>query len=209
MTVIQNQSSSDILTQFSLIEQAKANEPVAWELVFVIYAPLIMRWARYEGVECPYEVENVCQEVFAKIVKNIASFKRREKGRGSFRGWLRVITRNHIYTQRMGKSRPKTIGGSKWNLLLNQIPCTARSNNSLLDSQDESDSVERSMIFRRIMDWVEQHYSDKQTRAFKRVVIDQCSARDVADELDLTPNVVYQYKSRILARIRQVFKDMV
>lgn len=209
MTVTQNQSSSDILTQFSLIEQAKANEPVAWELVFGMYAPLIKRWARCEGVDCPYEVENVCQEVFAKIVKNLASFKRRENGRGSFRGWLRVITRNHIYTQRTGKARLKTIGGSKWNLQLNQIPSNARSVQSLLDSQDETDSFERSLIFRRIMDWVELHYSDKQTLAFKRVVIDQRPARDVADELDLTPNVVYQYKSRILARIRQVFSDLV
>ncbi len=208
MTETQDQSSSDILTQFGLIEQAKANEPVAWELVFSLYAPLIKRWARREGVSCPFEVDNVCQEVFIKMIKHLYWFQKRENG-GSFRGWLRVITRNLIRTQQLGKAPPKIVGGSHWNLQLSQIPCGDRSVNSLFDSVQEENSDERTLIFQRIMAWVDAHYSDVQKTAFKRVVIDQCPARDVAEELNLTPNVVYQYKSRILARIRQVFQDLV
>ena len=209
MTELQDQSSSDIETQMSLIEQAKANQSVAWELVFMLYAPLIKRWARLEGVACPFEVDNVCQEVFTKLFKNIHSFQRRENG-GSFRGWLRVITRNHIYTQRMGKARfLKTVGGSDWNLRLSQIPFNARSVNSMFDSVQDEHSDERTLIFKRIMDWVDANYSNIQQTAFKRVVLHQRPAREVAKELNLTPNVVYQYKSRILARIRQVFADLV
>lgn len=208
MTDTQDQSSSDIATQFSLIEQAQANEPVAWEVVFLLYAPLIKRWARREGVVCPFDVDNVCQEVFAKVVKKLYSFQRQENG-GSFRGWLRVITRNHICTQRLGNSRLKTIGGSQWNLELNQIPFNSRSLNSIFDSAKEIESDESTLLFRRIMDWVEANHSPTQTQVFRRFVIDECPARDVAEELNLTPNVVYQCKSRILARIRQVFKDLV
>jgi RNA polymerase sigma-70 factor (ECF subfamily) len=208
MTEVQDQSSSDIATQFSLIEQARANEPVAWEVVFLLYAPLIKRWARREGVTCPFEVDNVCQEVFIKIIKNLPSFQRRENG-GSFRGWLRVITRNLICTQRLGKASPKIIGGSHWNLQLTQIPFNAGSANSLFDSVHHEDSEERALLFQRIMAWVDDHFSNTQQIAFKRVVIDQVPAREVAEELKVTPNIVYQCKSRILASIRQVFNDLV
>ncbi len=97
MTQIEDPSSSDLQTQMSLIEKAQANEPVAWEVVFRLYGPLIKRWARGNGVRCPHEIENICQEVFARIVKNLPSFQKRKKN-GSFRGWLRVITRQTIST---------------------------------------------------------------------------------------------------------------
>lgn len=209
MTEPKDHSSSDIATQFSLIQQAQANEPVAWELVFSLYAPLIKRWARGYGVTCPFEIDNVCQEVFTKLVKNIESFQHRENG-GSFRGWLRVITRNYIWTQKIGKENPKTIGGTLWNLQLNQIPYNAPLERSLLDAPDEdSDDDTRKLIFHRIMKWVEANYSESQSIAFKRVVIDHRPAREVAEELELTPNIVYQNKSRILAKIRSVFQDLV
>lgn len=208
MTDFQDQSSSDIVTRFSLIEQAQANDSVAWELVFTLYAPLIKRWARREGVACPDEVDNVCQEVFTKIVKNLDTFKRRTDGT-SFRGWLRVITRNHIYTQRRGMSRIKIVGGTQWNRQLMQIPFNGHSFNSMFDSANDDALDERTMIFRRIMDWIDTNCSDTQQIAFKRLVIDQLPAREVAEELNLTPNIIYQYKSRILARIRQVFEDLV
>lgn len=209
MTEPNDHSSSDIATQFNLIQQAKANEPVAWELVFSLYAPLIKRWAKGYGVVCPFEIDNVCQEVFTKLVKNIDSFQYRESG-GSFRGWLRVITRNYIWTQQMGKGKPQTIGGTLWNLQLNQIPYNATSERSLLDAPEEDDDDDtRKLIFLRIMKWVEANYSESQSIAFKRVVIDHRPAREVAEELELTPNVVYQNKSRILAKIRSVFQDLV
>jgi DNA-directed RNA polymerase specialized sigma24 family protein len=59
------------------------------------------------------------------------------------------------------------------------------------------------------MAWVESEYSTKQKLAFKGVVIDQRPAREVAEELNLSVNQVYQNKSRILARIRKVFHDLV
>ena len=208
MIEAQDQSSSDLETQFSLIEQARANHPVAWEVVFMLYAPLIKRWARHEGIACPAELDNVCQEVFLKIIVNLRSYERRESG-GSFRGWLRVITRNLIYTRRMGKARPKTIGGSHWNLQLTQLPFEDGAANSMFDSASHENPEENTLLFQRIMAWVGDHYSHIQQAAFKRTVIDQVPAREVAEELNLTPNIVYQNKSRILARIRQVFNDLV
>jgi RNA polymerase sigma-70 factor (ECF subfamily) len=191
----------------SLIEKAQANEPVAWEVVFRLYGPLIKRWARGNGVRCPHEIDNICQEVFARIVKNLRSFQKQKKN-GSFRGWLRVITRNYIYTNYAGTSNLLTIGGPEWNHKLNQIPFDDRVG-SLLDSATDEHPDEASLIFQQIMAWVESEYSPKQRSAFKSVVIDQRPAREVAEELKVSVNQVYQNKSRILARIREVFHELV
>ena len=159
-------------------------------------------------MSCPHELDNVCQDVFAKLIKSLGSFEKRETG-GSFRGWLRVITRNHIFTNRLGVSNVSAIGGSKWNLQINQIPFDNRTADSIFDSASTDGSDEKTVIFRRIMDWIDSHYSSIQRKAFKRVVFDQRPAREVAEDLNLSVNVVYQCKSRILARIREVFQELV
>ena len=208
MTQVEEQSSSDLKTHMSLIEKAQSNEPVAWEVVFRLYAPLIKRWARGNGVQCPHEIENVCQEVFARIVKGLRSFQKRSNS-GSFRGWLRVITRNYVYTNYIGTSNLRTVGGSHWQQQLDQLPFDNRSARSLLDSAADEHPDEVSVIFQQIIAWVESEYSATQSLAFKRVVIDQRPAREVARDLDISVNIVYQNKSRILARIREVFQDLI
>jgi len=193
----------------SLIESAKADEPEAWQVVTDLYSPLIGYWAWRKGVKCPHEQENVIQEVFKRVYHKLDTFTK-EEGNGGFRGWLRTITHNYIYSNQLGSSRLQTIGGSDWHEVLNQMAGDQPSVGSLLDSiSDDSSSVESGLIFRRIMTWVKNEYSLKQTDAFTSVVIDQRPARDVAEDLEISVNMVYQTKCRILARIRKVFKDLV
>ena len=113
-------SDSSFSTRMSLIIQAQRDVPSAWELVFSLYTPLIRRWARGNGVRCPHELDNVTQEVFAKLHKSLRKYENRKSG-GSFRGWLRRITRNHVYTNHFGEKMNvvKTIGGSEWHRMVN------------------------------------------------------------------------------------------
>jgi RNA polymerase sigma factor (sigma-70 family) len=196
----------------SLIVQAQNNNPSAWELVYSLYTPLIRRWARRNGVRCSHELDNVTQEVFAKLAKNLRKFKDKRKSGGSFRGWLRRITRNHIYTNHFGEkvNSVKTVGGSEWHRMLNDIPFDNQTIKSLLDSVSEDDD-EKNMIFRKIVDWVEKTYRKKmrQRIVFKRVIIDERPPKEVAKDLNVSVNVIYQTKSRILAEIREVFGELV
>ncbi|MFT5302133.1 MAG: RNA polymerase sigma-70 factor (ECF subfamily) [Mariniblastus sp.] len=203
----QSSSGDSEATRFSLIAKAQANESEAWDVVFALYAPLIKRWARADGVRCPHEVDNVCQDVFAKIILNLSSFERLDKG--SFRGWLRTITRNLVFSHHIGnKGKFQSVGGSNWHDYLNEIPFHANPK-SLFDSVIEDISDEKNLLFRQIIAWIDTTCTAKQRDAFHGVVIELSPAKDVAAELGLTVNVVYQYKSRILARIREVFGNLV
>lgn len=203
-------SSGSLETQMSLIQQAQRDEPSAWELVYTLYAPLIRRWARGNGITCPHELENVSQDVFAKLVKNLRNFQHR-KDSGSFRGWLRVITRNHVFTHLLGDSSLKTIGGSRWHRQLSEIPFGNKEINSLLDSVSEENPDENSLIFRKIVAWVDSHYKKRKRDriVFRRIIIEERSVREVAQDLNVSTNVIYQIKSRMLAKIREVFNEIV
>ena len=197
-------------TQLSLIEQAKRDNPSAWEIVYTLYTPLIRRWARGNGVTCPFELENVVQDVFTKLAKNLKQYQDRADS-GSFRGWLRVITRNHIFTNHLGNPSLKTVGGSEWHRRLNEIPFDNETINSLLDSVSSDSPDEKNLIFRKIVTWVDLRYRNqkRQRIVFRRVILEEQSPNEVAKDLEVSVNVIYQIKSRILAQIREVFKDLV
>ncbi len=200
-----NDHSTD--THNSLIECAKLDDKLAWDKIFALYSPLIKFWAQQEGVQDKHEIENVCQEVLARMFNSLSTFSK-PNGRGSFRGWIRVITRNYIVTKRMGKS-PIIIGGSAWHRRMNEYAITAKGEDELLDSVSTHHAPEeKSFVFRKIMNWVEQEYSEEKNQMFRSVVIDQRPPKDVAKDFNVSTNVVYQNKSRILARIRAVYKDL-
>ena len=203
-------SSDDPDTRLSLIEQAKKDIPSAWEIVYTVYTPLIRRWAKGNGVTCPFELENVTQEVFAKLAKNLKQYQDRADG-GSFRGWLRVITRNHIFTNHLGDSSLKTVGGSEWHRRVNEIPFDNEAINSLLDSVSSAKPDEKSLIFSKIVAYVDFRFrkQKRQRIVFRRVILEEHSPSEVAKDLGVSVNVIYQLKSRILAQIREFFKDLV
>lgn len=51
-------------------------------------------------------------------------------------------------------------------------------------------------------------FSDAEVGAFRRQVFDQAKAGEVAREMQVSLNVVYLAKSRILARLREIGKGL-
>lgn len=204
-----NRPADDELdTQLTIIEMAKGDDPEAWNTVTSLYSPLIRHWAWKKGVRCPHDLDNVNQEVFKRVYHKLHTFSKPE-GKGSFRGWLRTITHNFIYSNQLAETRLKIDDDSQAVDILNNFP-SPKAEKSLLDSSvEDSGAIESGLIFRRIMNWVRKEYSPVQAAAFTGVVVHQRPARDVADELKISVNVVYQTKCRILKRIREVFKDIV
>jgi len=46
-------------------------------------------------------------------------------------------------------------------------------------------------------------------RAFRRVVMEEADVKEVAQELEVSVNVVYLARSRILRRLREEFADLI
>lgn len=190
------------MTSMGLINRAIESDPTAWERMVYLYTPLIEYWAFQRGAS---DIENIRQEVLTRLYKALGHFEKRQNG--SFRGWLHTIT-NNLINKTFGKQQPIARGGDYYDWLNNQVSGD-KAMNLMFDSVTESDNIENSILYRRIMDWVRTNYSEEKTNIFVSVVVHQRKPSDVASELGISPNVVYQTKSRILADIRREFHNLV
>lgn len=73
-------------TEEELIENCKRGDPVAQEALYKRFAPR-MRYVCQRYARTSFEVEDIFQEAFVKVLLNIQRFS----GKGSLEGWIRKI----------------------------------------------------------------------------------------------------------------------
>src|SRR5690348_3168781 len=88
-------SGQSSATSRSLLERLQANDEAAWTRLVVLYSPLVLDWCRRWGLQ-EHDAADVFQEVFQAVAGHIARFRKERHG-DTFRGWLRVITRNKVH----------------------------------------------------------------------------------------------------------------
>jgi RNA polymerase sigma-70 factor, ECF subfamily len=79
------------LTRLTLIGALR--QGLRWEEFVALYGRLILLWGRRDFGLQAADAENVCQEVLLRVWKSIAHY---DAGRGRFRNWLYVCTRNAV-----------------------------------------------------------------------------------------------------------------
>ena len=116
MATSPSSASGSSQTSPSLLAGVSEKDPAAWQMLVNIYGPLVLFWIRRQGVSA-HDAVDVAQDVFLAVATSISRF-RREPG-GSFRGWLWVITRNHV--ARYFRSRADNVaavgGSAAWHRL--------------------------------------------------------------------------------------------
>jgi RNA polymerase sigma-70 factor (ECF subfamily) len=188
-------------TSTSLLERVKGKDADAWQRLATVYGPLVYRWCRQRDLHCE-DAADVVQEVFAAVATGIAGF-RGEARRGTFRAWLKTITLNkisdHFRTRRGG---PAAKGGTQAQEELLQVADSM--GQSIGDDASEVDDA----LWRRTLEFVQGEFEDRTCRAFMEIVIRRRPVADVASELGMTLDAVYQAKSRVLRRLRQELRDL-
>ncbi len=126
-------------------------------------------------------------------------------GSGSERSsWLRVITQRKILDLfRRRQREPDGVGGSLAADRLAALPALDGPN----DQSAADHRAERSLLFRSL-DFLRGEFEPKTWQAFWKTVVDDRSAKDVAEELGMSPGAVRVCKSRVLQRLRQELGDL-
>jgi RNA polymerase sigma-70 factor (ECF subfamily) len=166
-----------------------------------LYAPLIFYWCQKQHMPRD-EIADVLQDVFRSVVRNIGTFRKAESG-GTFRGWLRIITRNKIndYFRRVA-DEPRAEGGTEAQRKLSQVADEV----NVLPLDD--DTAAEQGLFRRALEMIRSDFKDQTWQAFWRVVVDGRTAPEVAAELGMRPGTVRVAKSRVLKRLRKQLGDV-
>ncbi len=199
-------ATNDLKTSFSLLAKAQAEDPAAWRRIVHLYSPLIDYWIRKRGITNHNDLENMRQEVFARIAKSLCGFSKDRAG--TFRGWLRRVTNNLITNHRARRKEPPFVDNYVAGLLLDKLAVVMPNTRSFQEPNEDDDPHESVLISRQIMAWVRENHSKQQAEIFENLVVEDRMPSDVADSLKVPLGVVYQTKSRILARIRRFFGDL-
>jgi RNA polymerase sigma-70 factor (ECF subfamily) len=187
-------------TSTSLVERVKARDPRAWEHLVDLYGPLVYRYCRQMGLPSQ-DAPDVMQEVFRSVFAGLDSFRGDHKG--SFRAWLRGITRHRVLDQlRRDKGVPEVAGGTAAQQRFQEIP-------------EEGDPTTTGVLvdpanslWHRALELVKGEFELATWQAFWRVAVDGEVPADVAEDLAMSRHAVYKAKSRVMRRLRQVLNGL-
>jgi RNA polymerase sigma-70 factor, ECF subfamily len=190
------------LTSVSLLHQVRAQDAAAWRRLVQLYSPQVFRWCRRAGL-CSQDSADVLQNVFLAIATRIVDF-RRDSPEDSFRGWLWGITRFKIADHfRALQASPVATGGSTALAALNQVSDAAAP-----PDPDPSESDDHTQLLHRALDLIRADFAEHTWQAFWRCTLDGQPPVDVARELGMTLDAVYQAKARVMRRVREEFAEL-
>ena len=189
-----------IPTRYSLLSRLQNwDDQESWKDFFDTYWRLIYSFALKSGLT-DAEAEDVVQETIISVAKNIQKFKR-DRERGTFKGWLRNLTRWRIGDQ----LRKRTLG---------RLPETefAADDISALDMAEIPQSAEaesvwedewRLQLMKVAMENVRRRVKEEHYQMFDLYVVKQWSAGKVARTLGVSIGQVYLAKYRVGALIKK------
>jgi RNA polymerase sigma-70 factor (ECF subfamily) len=182
----------DKLTSLSLLERVRQRDDQAWQRLVALYGPLVSHWCLRGGADRE-DVGDLAQEVFLAVAGGLDRFQHQRPG--SFRSWMRGITRNKLLEYfRRQQGRPTALGGSIALQQLRELP------DPVAGSTDETEEVSR--LYHRALELMRCEFEERTWQAFWRTAVEGRDSTAVAAELNMTPTAVRVAKSRVLVRLR-------
>lgn len=190
-------------TSLTLLERLRGQEPDAWRIFVNLYTPLLYHWCARQGVQSA-DADDVLQEVFRAVSAHLHGFRHDRPG-DSFRGWLRVVTRNMIlvHFRRRGR-QPQGLGGTDALAQMHEVV------DGIIEPLDSAeDEVETDGLRRRALEMVRSEFEERTWQMFWLAVIEERSPVDIAVDMGVTPAAVRKAKSRVLHRLKNQFAEMI
>jgi RNA polymerase sigma-70 factor (ECF subfamily) len=190
-------------TATSLIEALRVHDPAGWGRLVKLYSALVYSWCRRAGLQ-PADAAEVYQEVLLAVHRKIAAFDHGSAGK-SFRGWLRIITRNKVRDFARRRKRQGTAqGGSDSLHSLSQVVGMSA---SVPFSMSSGITIQPRLLHEALA-VVEKEFRPRTWQAFWAVTMEGRPPSDVAAELDMSPGAVHTIKWRVLTRLREFLRDL-
>jgi RNA polymerase sigma-70 factor (ECF subfamily) len=161
------------------------------------------RWCRRSNLNAE-DAADVVQEVLAAVMTHLHDF-RRDRPEDSFGGWLATITRNKIrahYRCRQGKAEAR--GGSTAQRRMAEIAQPPEPSEESI----RPDAQTATLLSRGVLEMIRSEFEARTWEAFWRISVGGQSPSDVASDLGMSVAAIYKAKSRILARFREVLREL-
>lgn len=161
-----------------------------------MYQPVIFALARKRGLQVA-DAEDLTQDVLARVAKSIDNWDP-NPGKGSFRGWLAIITRNLVIQFfRESRRRPTTGCDSRLGRLLDH------SSNGSSRHAEEFDLEREHQLFLWAARRTRPRFEPRTWQAFWLTAVDGEKVERVADRLGTTKAQIYVARSRVMSLLKE------
>ena len=173
----------------------------AWVEFVEIYEPAVYRQLRKCGLQ-DADAWELMQELFIAVNRRVGHWEM-AKERGSFRGWLRRVTRNLVINwMKHGQRRMIPFGGPDSESFFDDLV------SGDCPESEEFDRELRRSIFHRASEIVRLEQNPKAWQAFWKTAVEGKTPAQVAQELGMSEGAIRVAKCRALARLRDVVKTL-
>lgn len=172
----------------------------AWVEFVSLYEPVIYRVLRRTGLQDADALE-VLQELLLAVNRNIGRWQHGAE-HGSFRGWLRRVTRNLVVSWVRRQRRHQATSSVDLDSLLESHPA---------DNGPETDEFDRELrraLFHKASEQVRAEVRPQTWQAFWDVAVSGASVAETASKLGMTAGAVRVAKCRMVSRLREVVAEM-
>ena len=189
-------------TRASLLSRlADPQDHEAWVEFVTLYEPVAYRLLRRHGLQ-DADAREVVQDLLVAVSRSIDRWEP-DRQRGSFRGWVRRVTRNLMINWLKARDRRVVaVGGSNLQAMLEQAPAESGPESA------EFDRELRRAVFRRAAEQVRQEVHPATWQAFWETAVLGTSPADAAKKLGMQAGAVRVAKCRVLVRLRAAIDSL-
>lgn len=193
-------AENSIPTRYTLLSRLQDwDDQESWRVFFDTYWRLIYSVAIRSGLG-EAEAQDVVQETIICVAKDIQKFKR-DRAAGSFKGWLRNLTRWRIADQlrKRGRADLKV-------LVFSEEHAELPSDNN--NSEEHWEAEWRTNLMEAATERVRGRVKEEHYQMFDLNVLKQWPAQKVAKALGVNIGLVYLAKHRVSALIRKEVQSL-
>jgi RNA polymerase sigma-70 factor (ECF subfamily) len=188
-------------TSSSLLGRLRADpsDQAAWQEFVTRYGRLIYEWARRWKLQ-EADVDDVTQIVLVRLTQRLRTFVYDQ--RGSFRGWLRTLTRNALVDFVQARARPdRGSGDSDVQFLLNNAEA-GEELAARLEQQFDQELLEEAMARVRL------RVTPPTWEAFRQTALEGRSGAETAERLAMQVTAVFKARSRVQKMIQDEVRKL-
>ena len=192
-----------IATSITLVEELKKTDnDTAWNRFYELYAPLILGFARQRGFG-EASAKDILQETMCQLFQYLEGFNYNPQ-RGQFRSYLLriVMSRMSKYVSNSVRARPLTTSENGTEIDVPDPNSSA--------PWDDFEMLWKKNLLKQALARVKAKVKPLTWRSFECYALQgyKKSGDDVAEELGINKNRVYQHKNRVIDLLRQEVKDL-
>lgn len=211
-----NRSPNDVFppTSTTLLDKLRAKDDEAWLRIKHLFGTLVLEWCGTFDQLQRADRQNVYQEVFLTAFKDIEQFRREGKRHGSFRAWLKAITRSKaIDYLRKRKDDPALLSDTKIDLYKDKLlvePNLPEDFDEPVEETEEEVRKERVMLNHAALEMIRKDYSERDWTIFTVLMTNpNITASTLGEEYGMTEAAVRKVKSRIRKRFGNDFDEFI